>query len=794
MKMPFPVRRTGVALTLAVLATSVASSGIATTASAADRAASWRAPDAVTTWSARVWAEARAGDARGVDGLFAGMPDAKAPAADAAATPSTRTAMALVDGIARLEAGRRAAEAARDGERAEALAEMRKALADDNRALALRQAVIAQSHAADYDAFLEDEEVMNVVRWAEQQVAVEEANRNWIDAQEILYLLRTFYEDTAREDAFRAHERELEIVNGRVMLLSRYAPEALHEMRADRAERLGDGDIGEFNAAQVVDYRERLDGVDRRMLYALLSTAAEDHIESQGWRPLLEGGLDALETFASTVPLRSEFPRLGDAAAVLGWSSRLDQWREQLDSMADRQLGRRVCIAMLEDLIEVNGVTVELPDEIIVREFGDGAMNRLDVYSDIVWPDEARRFDQQTAGDFVGIGILIRHNDRQEIEIVNPLEGTPAYKAGVMPGDIIVSVAGDSTVGWTLNDAVDRITGKRNTIVKLGLRSADADPDEVREVAIRRQVIKIASVKGWEKTGIEADGEPNWNWLIDDTAGIGYVRLTQFTDSTYRDLLDAWDEMSAQYGATPNGLILDLRHNPGGLLTAAVQISNLWVDRGTIVTGENRDQQQVWRQQAISRRAPIAEAGVSTVVLVNKGSASASEIVAGALQAHGAAVVVGDRSFGKGSVQTVHQVGRTGRIKLTTQYYRLPSSDGGLTPGRLVHKRDDHDVWGVDPDVEVEMTVRQTADALGLRQRAERAFLVTGIDDVPAAAEPDADAEPREELSSDINDLLTEGIDPQLQTAVLLLQSQAIARLEPAGMRHAMREGAVSGG
>ncbi len=758
---PRTVRRSGLALALAVTATSLG--GTAT-----------ESADPVADWAAQVWTAARSGGAADVERLLESLPREAAEQDPLRA----KTAEAVSEGLAQLREQRVAAAEARDAEREEALATMREHVAEGKRSVALRHAVIAQSHASDYDAFLADDEVMELVAWAEAQVFAEEDRRNWIDAQELLYLLRTFYEDTSDQASFKRHQEELEVVNRRVELLSRYAPEALFEMRAARAERLGEGDIGEFNPAMVMDYRERLQGIDRRMLYAFLSTAAEDHIEARGWRPLLEGGLDALETFATTGPLQQEFPRIGDASAAGAWIGRVREWRNQIDIMRDSELGRRACIAMVEDLVDLNRATLRVPEEVVVREFGDGAMGRLDTYSDIVWPDQVRRFQQQTEGDFVGVGILIRHTDKREIQIVQPLEGTPAYKAGILPGDVIVSVDGDPTVGWTLNDAVDRITGRRGEIVRLGVvREGEEDAEPV-EIPIRRNVIKIHSVKGWEKTGVEPDGEPIWDWMIDDTAGVAYVRLTQFTGATYADLRDAWDEIVEQHGDEPNGLIVDLRHNPGGLLTAAVQISNLWVDRGTIVTGENREREQVWRQQALGRRAPIAESGVSTVILVNKGSASASEIVAGALQAHGRAIVVGERTFGKGSVQTVHQVAREGRIKLTTQYYRLPSPDGGRTPGRLVHKRDGATVWGVDPDVEAPMTVRQTADALTLRQEAEAAFL-PGTDEAEAA---------------DIDDLLAEGIDPQLQTALLILQAQALSRLEaPEGMRHAMREAAPAG-
>jgi carboxyl-terminal processing protease len=223
----------------------------------------------------------------------------------------------------------------------------------------------------------------------------------------------------------------------------------------------------------------------------------------------------------------------------------------------------------------------------------------------------------------------------------------------------------------------------------------------------------------------------------------------------------------------PQGLILDLRHNPGGLLTSAVRISNLFVDKPVnIVSGEDKDGHSVWARRADPRGGLFAD--VPTVVLINRGSASASEIVAGCLQAHGAAVVVGERTFGKGSVQTIHGISQDSRLKLTTQYYRLPSPDGGKSPGRLVHKRPGANIWGVDPDIEVPMSATQVVDAITLRQKAEL---------IPLDDAEDAEADDEEQV--DINDLLTKGIDPQLETALLILRAQAMT--EPT-VQHALRD------
>ncbi len=289
-----------------------------------------------------------------------------------------------------------------------------------------------------------------------------------------------------------------------------------------------------------------------------------------------------------------------------------------------------------------------------------------------------------------------------------------------------------------------------------------------------RDVIKIRSVKGWWKTGLDAEGVPMWNWFVDPDTRIAYIRLTAFNEDTHEDLKKAWAEINEV--GHPNGLILDLRFNPGGLLTSAVDISNLFVREGVIVSGETKDGGRAWPdRRAEKHKALIAREGVPTVVLINQGSASASEIVAGCLQSHRASVIVGKRSYGKGSVQTVHPISRSSALlKLTTQYYRLPPNQEQRRLGEkgdLVHRRPGAKDWGVDPDVEVNTTPQQIKAAYDVRQAAD----IIARDDAEAADRPD------------INDLITQGLDPQLETALLILQAKAL-ETTAGDTRHAMAQ------
>lgn len=705
------------------------------------------ADSVVEEWALGLWNAARMGDADRLERRFDELP------AERVAEESVERFRAS---LAQLRLNRSNAIQSREEHRTKALEAMRAELEESHLSKALAKAVEAQTYSEDLNSAFDDPEIMKLAGWAVDRVAEAERDRSWLEAQELLYLLRTFYDDTDRRDEFQRFDEHLTRVNRRVALLAQYVPRRLHEMRNDRAEREGDEAFGEFNPATAVDWRERLRGVEHRMLKQALRVAAAEHIETKGWRPLLEGGLASLRLLATTTALSTTFPDLSDAVAVVRWVHKLDEIQRTLEAVPDGDLDHWTLNDLLDDLVLQNKQTIKIPIEVLLREFGDGALDALDTYSEVIWPDKLRRFQQATAGNFVGVGILIRHNDKREIMVVNPLEGTPAYFEGVKPNDLILEVNGDSTVGWSLNDAVDRITGPKGTTVRLGLGREEVEG--LVEIPIVRDVIKIRSVKGWWKENLDQGGEPVWDWFIDPDSRIAYIRLTQFTEDSYDDLRHAWREINA--GGRPNGFILDLRHNPGGLLTAAVQISNLFISKGAIVTGEDKDGNQAWVQNA--RRHQAEFAGVPTVVLVNRGSASASEIVSGCLQAHGAAVIVGERSFGKGSVQTIHHIATSARLKLTTQYYRLPPVDG-QAKGRLVHKRPGAEEWGVDPDIEVAMTVKQVTKAIQLRQKAETIPI-----DENGQLNPDDPARP------DVRGLLTDGIDPQLETALLLLQARAL--------------------
>jgi carboxyl-terminal processing protease len=328
------------------------------------------------------------------------------------------------------------------------------------------------------------------------------------------------------------------------------------------------------------------------------------------------------------------------------------------------------------------------------RKFMDnaiqGGLQSLDMHSGYINPKEFKAFSRQSEGAFGGVGIQLSTNrDTKRLVVISPIVGTPAYKAGIKPGDEIEKIDGESTSGMTIEDAIDRIQGQPGTQVKLTVRPRGSN--RTREVNLTRSLIEVESVLGDQR-----DANKSWDFMLDKKNRIGYVRLVQFNKKSYDELRAAVEKLQAE-GA--RGFILDLRNNPGGLLDAAVNISDLFLPGGPVVSVEGRTRsKQVYEAHeagTMLRNRPM-------VVLVNENSASASEIVAAALQDHKRAVVIGERSFGKGSVQNLipMESGKSA-LKLTTAKYMRPS---GKNIHRFPDSKEEED-WGVRPDIQVKLTL-----------------------------------------------------------------------------------------
>ena len=327
-----------------------------------------------------------------------------------------------------------------------------------------------------------------------------------------------------------------------------------------------------------------------------------------------------------------------------------------------RQLG------LFRDVFErVRADYVEKPDDgKLIESAINGMLAGLDPHSSYMDPKSMREMQVQTRGEFGGLGIEVTMEEGL-VKVVAPIDDTPAAKAGIMANDIITHIDDKPVQGLTLDQAVEKMRGPANTKTKLKI--VRKGQDKPIEVSITRKIIHVSSVRG----RLEGDD-------------IGFIRVTQFSEQTSDTLKKAIADLSAQSGNKLRGFVVDLRNNPGGLLDQAISVSDAFLEKGEIVSTRGRVASETQRFNA---HAGDLTKGKPIIVLINGGSASASEIVAGALQDHKRATVVGTRSFGKGSVQAIIPLGSgNGALRLTTARYFTPS-------GRSIQAK------GISPDIEV---------------------------------------------------------------------------------------------
>lgn len=327
-------------------------------------------------------------------------------------------------------------------------------------------------------------------------------------------------------------------------------------------------------------------------------------------------------------------------------------------------------LALFGDVFErVRSVYVTEPnEEELVENAINGMLSKLDPHSSYLNPKDFSDMRVQTRGEFGGLGIEVTM-ENELVKVISPIEGTPAADAGVLAGDLIYQIDGENIRGLSLQEAVEKMRGPVNTPIELTIQREGAEGPI--EVTIIRDIIKVRSVR-WR---VERDN-------------VGYIDINSFTEQTDSGLEDAIGKIKEQVGADKvQGYVIDLRLNPGGLLDQAVNVSDAFLDRGEIVSTRGRRDNDVTRYSA---RAGDLVDGKPVIVLINGGSASASEIVAGALQDHKRATVLGTRSFGKGSVQTIIQLGGNGALRLTTALYYTPANTSiqgkGITPDISVNQ------------------------------------------------------------------------------------------------------------
>ena len=390
-------------------------------------------------------------------------------------------------------------------------------------------------------------------------------------------------------------------------------------------------------------------------------------------------------------------------------------------------------------------------EDVTTEQLVEGAINgmltSLDPHSAYLTPDLYKELQVDTKGSFGGLGIEITVRNGV-LTVVSPIEDTPAYRAGVKAGDQVIKIDGEFTKDMTLVEAVKKMRGPKGSKVVLSIKREGVN--QIFDVSLVREVIKIQSVK---------------SKMLDK--GYGYIRLTQFQERSANDverMLEQWSREGAI-----EGIVLDLRNDPGGLLTQAVKVSDLFLDAGMIVYTDGRLENQ--KQKYFARR-PGSYTEFPMVVLVNGGSASASEIVAGALQDHKRATVIGTQTFGKGSVQTIMPLGNSTAIKLTTARYYTPSGRSiqakGITPDVVVEEPGSQQVRLREADLTRHLDNSQDKEAAA---KAAAAAATANAKQTPTPAVPAGEAPKPIELGSKE--------DFQLEQALAFLKGEPVKGQAP---------------
>lgn len=506
---------------------------------------------------------------------------------------------------------------------------------------------LAHSVADNPDDFLKEAWVVEALENAVKAAQEYEAKGKWYAAARVYVRLQDLY------PLNRDYRKALERCQDHIRLELTYEPES--------------------------DWESAVADISKDMAYDAFLKISTDYLKTPDFREAVLGALRQVLLMTKTPKLAKVFEKLNDKEAVSDFSTRVEarlRFAEAKDSLTVHEL-----IAHFERVLEINEENGLFPQPVLVREFTYGALQPLDKFSDMIWPADVPEFNKHTQGRFSGVGIQIRKNDGEPILVVSPLKGSPAYRAGVRPGDLITRINGKNAAKYTITRAVREITGPVGTTVNLTVKRPGQEQEF--ELTLERQEINVESIKGFDR-----DDHDAWKYMLDENQKIACVRLTNFTENSADELKKVLTDLTKQ---GLRGLIFDLRDNPGGPLKAAVDVSGMFLPPNKPIVSTRDRNSSPWE---VSSPGDVSYTDFPMIVLTSRYSASASEIVTGALQVHKRALVLGERTYGKGSVQQVLPLNRSRMafLKLTTQLYYLPD-------GRCLHKDDDSVTWGVDPDI-----------------------------------------------------------------------------------------------
>lgn len=535
--------------------------------------------------------------------------------------------------------------------------------------------------------------------------------------------------------------------------------------------------------AKKADLDRRIAGVNDRMLEEIFKLVSDHYYAQPDFRKMANGALNNLTALVNTTKLYETLDGIATKPLRESFLGRIEQKRNEIagkDKVTADDL-----IRLYRDVAAANKELVELPRGLVTVEFVEGALEELDEFTSVIWPADENDFDKLMRGEFKGVGIQLGSDELTgRLKVVTPLENSPALEKGIRPNDLIIEVDGKSTKGWSTEDAVHEITGTAGTTVNLTIYRPSTG--KTLNYPLVRRPISLTSVRGVNRLETQSS---RWNYMLDPQAGIAYIQLTGFNPDSTEELEQALKQAKQQ---GMQGLILDLRGNPGGLLETAIGITSLFQAKGEVVSTRGRAEDQ--QKHKVEGDAPYAK--LPLVVLVNDNSASASEILSGALQDHDRAMVLGSRTFGKGSVQRVMRLSGNAQLKLTTALYYLPKGESPhKTPEAL---RANH--WGVSPDLALKITPKELNK---IYERERKAFIIHNEDQSEESADEDArkagleslkdsekkgdadaedDADTEQLTADDIKQIQSDPFkapdeDPQLQMALLELRVKLAANL-----------------
>ena len=546
-----------------------------------------------------------------------------------------------------------------------------------------------------------------------------EQQKNWNEA-----FARVYYQLTFLDKQNRQYKKESERLLRMALLENLYIPDPNED---------------------TLPWQEKRRDISFNIFSLALKNIDLQYVEEPDFKEISAGALRYCLYLAQSEKLPRTFDTLKDSDALQKYRDALEQMLKRNEKQPPEYFNYEQVLNLLSAVLKISSETVKLPDEVIIAEFAEGAFSALDGYTYAIWPADVANVRKDITNEFSGIGVLIsKGTGRLRIETL--LEDSPAARAGLDAGDIIVAIDDRKTANMNIDMAVRRITGKAGTDVVLTIEREDFE--DLRDFTITRQHIVVKTVKG-----LYRDPQGQWQYYLDPDRRLAYIRLTSFAEETTERLRQTLNQLKKQ---NLRGLVLDLRDNNGGYLSTAIEVADCFITSGVIVSTRVRGGLAAMSDEAHSENT--FDDKLPLVILVNAASASASEIVSGALKDHGRALIVGARTFGKGNVQTISPLRPSeAELKNTVAYYYLPS-------GRRVHK-DPKDPankdYGVEPDVELELTALQNQQILLVRREAETLHQTEG----PAAAQKWKTYSAQEVLDS----------DPQLTLAFLCLKAKLIA-------------------